>query len=371
MRGLVEATELYLKGWKPKGRRLVAISNSGAVCVMTADAATAVGMPMAKLADETDKKLKGILPSFATTTNPIDLTAALLSNSRLFGDILPVIAEDPAADAFLIGVPVAGPGYDVEAFARDAAAFGKQTGKPLVVAATQRSVADQFSAEGCTVFPDRNRSGHRAASVSRASRIDGADARTQGDARPARRAGGFLRGHHHAQRSRQPRAAGRARHSGGAASAVPLARRSDRRIRGDRRTGRGQRLLGRHRAQVGAWAGQARRQHARGGRRNLRADGRHHPQARRALRRRHHRGDGGRPARDHDRRASRSGVRAGGGGRRRRQVCRDLSRHHAAAAAVFEGRREGGARPACGSRRCSRACAASRRWMSTRCATRW
>jgi acyl-CoA synthetase (NDP forming) len=153
MRGLVEATELYLKGWKPRGRRLVAISNSGAVCVMTADAATTVGMPLAKLSNETDKKLKGILPSFATTTNPIDLTAALLSNSRLFGDILPVLAEDPAADAFLIGVPVAGPGYDVEAFARDAAAFAKQTGKPLVVAATQPSVAREFSAQGTTVFP--------------------------------------------------------------------------------------------------------------------------------------------------------------------------------------------------------------------------
>src|ERR1700716_3788118 len=153
MRGLVEATELYLKGWKPKGRRLVAISNSGAAAAMPPEAATAVGMPMAKLADETDKKLKGILPSFATTTNPIDLTAALLSNSRLFGDILPVIAEDPAADAFLIGVPVAGPGYDVEAFARDSAAFGKQTGKPLVIAATQRGVADQFASEGLSVFP--------------------------------------------------------------------------------------------------------------------------------------------------------------------------------------------------------------------------
>ncbi|MGA2293315.1 acetate--CoA ligase family protein [Bradyrhizobium sp.] len=153
MRGLVEATELYLKGWKPRGRRLVAISNSGAVCVLTADAATAVGMPMAKLAPETDGKLKGILPSFATTTNPIDLTAALLSNSALFGDILPVIAEDPAADAFLIGIPVAGPGYDVEAFARDAAAFGQKTGKPLVIAATQRSVADQFAGEGLSVFP--------------------------------------------------------------------------------------------------------------------------------------------------------------------------------------------------------------------------
>jgi acetate---CoA ligase (ADP-forming) len=153
MRGLVEATELYMKGWKPKGRRLVAISNSGAVCVMTADAATTVGMPMAHLAAETDKKLKGILPSFATTTNPIDLTAALLSNSRLFGDILPVIAEDPAADAFVIGVPVAGPGYDVPAFARDSAAFAAQTGKPLVVAATQPSVAKEFQAQGIAVFP--------------------------------------------------------------------------------------------------------------------------------------------------------------------------------------------------------------------------
>src|SRR4029079_18000224 len=85
--------------------------------------------------------------------NCIALAAPFVSNSRLFGDILPVIAEDPAADAFLIGVPVAGPGYDVEAFARDAAAFGRQTGKPLVIAATQRSVADQFAAEGCTVFP--------------------------------------------------------------------------------------------------------------------------------------------------------------------------------------------------------------------------
>lgn len=153
LRGLVEATELYLKGWKPRGRRLVAISNSGAVCVMTADAASSVGMPMAKLAPETDKKLKGILPSFATTTNPIDLTAALLSNSRLFGDILPVLAEDPAADAFVIGVPIAGQGYDVPAFARDAAAFAAQTGKPLVVAATQRSIAAEFQAQGVTVFP--------------------------------------------------------------------------------------------------------------------------------------------------------------------------------------------------------------------------
>lgn len=150
--GLVESAELYLKGWRPRGRRLVSISNSGAICVLSADAASSAGMPMAKLAAETRVEIGKILPSFATTTNPIDLTAALLTNSRLFGDILPVIARDPAADAFFIGVPVAGAGYDVEAFARDAASFADATGKPLVIAAPQPSVARQFADRGLTTF---------------------------------------------------------------------------------------------------------------------------------------------------------------------------------------------------------------------------
>jgi acyl-CoA synthetase (NDP forming) len=152
MNELVQATELYLKGWRPKGRSLVVVSNSGAVCVMAADAATAVGMPMAGLSEGTRQALNAVLPSFATTTNPVDITAALLSNSRLFSDILPVLARDPAADAFLIGIPVAGQGYDVEAFAQDSAAFAAQTGKPVAVSAPQGSVAERFKAKGLPVF---------------------------------------------------------------------------------------------------------------------------------------------------------------------------------------------------------------------------
>jgi acyl-CoA synthetase (NDP forming) len=153
MADLVGAAELYLKGWRPKGRRLVAVSNSGAVCVLTADAASAAGMPMEPLSPATRKELQGILPGFATTTNPVDITAALLTNSRLLGAILPAIARDPAADAFLVGIPVAGAGYDVEAFARDSAGFAELTGKPLVVAAPQESVAVRFKERGLAVFP--------------------------------------------------------------------------------------------------------------------------------------------------------------------------------------------------------------------------
>lgn len=149
---MVDAVELYLKGWTPRGRRLVVISNSGATCVMAADAASAAGMPMALLSADTHAGLRAVLPSFATTANPVDITAALLTNSALFSEILPVIARDPSADAFLIGVPVAGAAYDVPRFARDAAAFAAGTGKPVVIVAPQPGVAGAFAATGLPVF---------------------------------------------------------------------------------------------------------------------------------------------------------------------------------------------------------------------------
>ena len=64
------------------------------------------------------------------------------------------MAQDPAADLFFINIPVAGAGYDVQAFARDAAAFEAATGKPVAVAAWQESVAEPFRAQGIATFPN-------------------------------------------------------------------------------------------------------------------------------------------------------------------------------------------------------------------------
>lgn len=144
--------ELYLKGWRPDGRRLVGISNSGTACVLTADAATDAGLKIEKLQDSTRAELGKVLPSFASTANPIDITAALLGNSGMFGDVLPIVARDPGADVFLIAIPVAGRGYDIDAFARDASAFARITGKPVVIVAPQPKVAQKFKATGLPVF---------------------------------------------------------------------------------------------------------------------------------------------------------------------------------------------------------------------------
>jgi len=149
---LVNASALYLKGWRPRGRKLVAISNSGATCVLAADAAEGLGLPLATLAESTRGQLNAILPGFATTTNPIDMTGVLLSNSSLFGRTLEIAGKDPGADLVFVGFPVAGTGYDVEAFARDAANFIAATGKPLVLSVPQEDVAAPFVKLGVPVF---------------------------------------------------------------------------------------------------------------------------------------------------------------------------------------------------------------------------
>jgi acyl-CoA synthetase (NDP forming) len=150
---LVAAAQIYLKGWKPKGKRLVTISGSGATGVMSADEATFAGLEMVRLEGPVRQKLDAILPTFASAANPIDLTAALLQNNRLLSDILPVIAKEDAADNFMIGFPIAGKGYDLPTFARDTAAFAAETGTPVVVSAWQKAVADPFKAEGVPTFP--------------------------------------------------------------------------------------------------------------------------------------------------------------------------------------------------------------------------
>ena len=151
--GLVSTAEMYLKGWKPKGRRFVTISGSGATGVMSADHATEAGLEVVSFAPDTRRKLDQILPSFASAANPIDLTAALLTNNSLLGQILPVIADADAADLFKVDMPVAGPGYDMPGFAKDIANFSKATGRPVVVAGWQGDIPSTFRHAGVPVFP--------------------------------------------------------------------------------------------------------------------------------------------------------------------------------------------------------------------------
>jgi acyl-CoA synthetase (NDP forming) len=154
--GLVRTAELYLKGWRPRRRSLVVVSNSGASGVMAADTAQEFAIPLTTLADKTVTALAAQLPSFASVTNPIDITAALLTDSRLLSNLLPILAEETSADLFLLAIPVAGDGYDLDAFARDTAAFERRVQKPVVVAAPQQRVIERFREAGVASFTSQS-----------------------------------------------------------------------------------------------------------------------------------------------------------------------------------------------------------------------
>lgn len=146
---LVAAAELYARGHRPGGRRLVFISNSGASCVMAADYAEERGVPLARVPAA---RLREVLPPFAAVDNPIDVTGALLGNPKLFADVLPIVGEGGDAELVAVGLPVAGAGYDVAAFARDLAAFESRYGKATALAAPQPSVREAFARAGVATF---------------------------------------------------------------------------------------------------------------------------------------------------------------------------------------------------------------------------
>jgi len=146
---LVSAAQLYVNGHRPRGKRLVFLSNSGASCVMAADHAESRGIPLARVPAE---KLKSVLPAFAAVDNPIDVTGALLGNSGLFGGVLPIVGEEAQCDVLVLALPVAGTGYDVPRFARDLAEFQRRYGVPSALAAPQAAVREPFAAAGIAAF---------------------------------------------------------------------------------------------------------------------------------------------------------------------------------------------------------------------------
>lgn len=149
---LVSAGQLYLSGGRPQGRRFVAVSNSGASCVMAADAAEEMNLELPQFREHTQAKLRQVLPAFATPSNPLDVTGALLTDSGLIGAALGVLGEDDACDLLMLAIPIAGAGYDVPRFARDAAGFQKRRGKCVALAAPQAEVRLEFEQLGVPAF---------------------------------------------------------------------------------------------------------------------------------------------------------------------------------------------------------------------------
>ncbi|MFM0226331.1 acetate--CoA ligase family protein [Paraburkholderia dipogonis] len=140
--GVIEVTDVadlgdyaraFEAGRLPGGKRIAVVTLSGGAGILITDACTERGMSVPALSAATLERLKPIVPAFASLNNPIDLTAGILAEPKIFADTLQIIADDPNIDAIAI-MAAAASGDVAQAMATAIVRVYGSIDKPLMLA---------------------------------------------------------------------------------------------------------------------------------------------------------------------------------------------------------------------------------------------
>ena len=156
---LSELARLFAVAAPVRGNRVAIVSNSGGLGVMMADAGVAAGLALAELGEPTRADLQAVLPGFAATANPVDVTGQIVQQPQLLSAVLPVLAADPGVDIVLVALGIVGPTYPVDTIADDIAAVcAEAADRGVLVAAAsvggRPELAERLTARGVATFAD-------------------------------------------------------------------------------------------------------------------------------------------------------------------------------------------------------------------------
>lgn len=85
-----------------QGNKVGLLVGSGGNGVLLADKCIEVGLEVGELTSSTKEALTKLLPSFATATNPIDLTSRIFSDTNLLKEACVLLLKDPSIDMLII-----------------------------------------------------------------------------------------------------------------------------------------------------------------------------------------------------------------------------------------------------------------------------
>jgi len=137
------------------------ITTSGGSGILAADAIEAEGMALATLDPSTIGQLIDVIPAYGNAQNPVDVTAAVMSQPGMFDECVRRLADDPAVDAVIACFAVL-VGDDVTRIAQALGHVREVTGKPVLAARTgAASLAPEgarlLNEHGVPVFPTPER----------------------------------------------------------------------------------------------------------------------------------------------------------------------------------------------------------------------
>lgn len=99
---LIPVLKILAAGKYPRSKRTAIISDSGGGAVILADKCQLYGLDVVSFEPQTEKKLKEILPFFAATKNPVDLTGQIMAEPELFSKSLFIVEKDPNVDNLVL-----------------------------------------------------------------------------------------------------------------------------------------------------------------------------------------------------------------------------------------------------------------------------
>jgi acyl-CoA synthetase (NDP forming) len=102
MEQMVDLALVFVSGRRAHGPRVTVVTQSGGAGALASDVAVDVGLTVEPSNDATRAQVAELLPSFASTLNPIDLTGALITDPGILDKTLRISLESDETDVVLV-----------------------------------------------------------------------------------------------------------------------------------------------------------------------------------------------------------------------------------------------------------------------------
>lgn len=128
---MLDIVEMFSNTAIPDGSGVAIITQSGGAGVLMSDRAEELGLSVPTLAPETVERLRKSLPAFASTANPVDVTAQFIAEPTLLKESIKAVLDDPNVHIAAIWLQLMD-GF-VESLTRVFRETKEETNKPFVV----------------------------------------------------------------------------------------------------------------------------------------------------------------------------------------------------------------------------------------------
>ena len=95
---MLDVVDMFSSTSIPDGPGVAIVTQSGGAGVLMSDRAEELGLKVPTLAPDTITRLRDVLPAFAATSNPVDVTAQFIADPSMLKESVKAVLDDPNVD---------------------------------------------------------------------------------------------------------------------------------------------------------------------------------------------------------------------------------------------------------------------------------